>query len=354
MSSARRESARASLSGAASTLLISALALGGCAHQAGSLAGAMAEEVPEPLINESLRTLADEDTQHLIGQVLGMPEIQGATRDLISNVTDGALDALSDEERAARLAELSSAFVTQVSMTLADVLEREVAPAMMRTMSRALDASLNRILSDETTDRMAAAVANLATESTAALAIAVREELAPAMRAALEDPAVQEMIAGTTRTMSRGMVLGVQDAFEEIEARRGPEQTNTILTRLQQAAGPGYDILQVALVALLIGLLVLLGLLLRAIARSREHAAEAHRREAAILALTEALKSTEDRPWSRELLELLKESFRDNEHAVYLRDVLRRNRHLRMGRRGGPDDREEPGGGGPGTFEPAT
>ncbi|MDQ3034628.1 MAG: hypothetical protein M3Y87_19620 [Myxococcota bacterium] len=332
--------------------ILSATWLPGCATHAGAIAGEMAGEVPEPLIQESLRTLADDETQELIAEVLGMPAVQDATRELIGNVTDGAIEALTNEERAARLTELSQQFVARVSDTLADVIERDIGPAMVQTLTRALDASLRRILSDETIERMSQAVALVAQQSAAALAVAVREELGPALRAALREdlgpalreamasPETQEVIADTTRTMSRGMVLGVQDAFEEIEAREGPQQTNTILTRLQDFAGGGLNILQFALAALALALLVALLFLVRAIAKAREHEAEAHRREAAMIALTEAIKNTEDRPWSRELLDLLKDSFRDNEHADYLRDVLRRNRHLRVGGR----DRDVPGG----------
>lgn len=340
--------------------LLGAVMLAGCAHHAGAIAGEMAGEVPEPLIQESLRTLGDEETRELIADVLGMPEVQDATRELIGSVTDGAIDALTEEERAARLSELSTAFVARVSDTLADVIERDIGPAVVQTLARALDASLRTILSDRTIERLSEAIGIVAQQSAAALAVAMREELGPAMRAALREdlgpalrdamasPETQEVIADTTRTMSREMVLGVQDAFEEIEAREGSQQTNTILTRLQDVAGGGFDFLRVALIALALALLVALLFLVRAIARAREHEAEAHRREAAMVALTEAIKSTEDRPWSRELLDLLKDSFRDNEHADYLRDVLRRNRHLRVGGR----SRDAPGGGATGPLEP--
>lgn len=334
----------------------------GCAHQAGALAGAVAEEVPEPIITESLRTLSDEQTRRMMVEVLAMPEVRDATRELVGSVTDGTLDALASEERAARLSEVSEEFVQRISITLASVLERDIGPAMVRTLSEGLDASLRRILSEETQSQIASAVAGVAQESTAALAMAFRDELGPAMRAAwqsdvapalesaLTSPEARTLIVETSRTMSRGVVLGIQDAFEEIDARGG-RTPDTVLTRLQDAAGAGFGLLQWGLVVLLVALLVLFGFLVRATARAREHEAEAQKREAAIVALTEAIKSTENRPWSPELLDLLRESFRDSEHAAYLRDVLRRNRHLRVTRPQSSSKSEEPGG--PGTLEPA-
>lgn len=324
---------------------------GGCAHQARSIAGAIAEEVPEPFITEGLRTLSEEQTREMLVDVLGMPEIRVATRELVGSVTDGTIDALSDSSRAARLTDLSEQFVLRISTALSSVLERDIGPAMVRTLSQSLDSSLRHILSEETQNRIGMAVARVAQESTAALAMAIRDELGPALRSELGSPEMQSAIVDTSRTMSRGVVLGIQDAFEEIDARHG-RTPDTILTRLQDAASTGFGLLQWGIVVLLIAFLILSGFLLRAIARAREHEAEAHRREAAIVAFTEAIKNTEGKPWSPELLDLLKESFRDSEHAVYLRDVLRRNRHLRVTR---PEQNEKHEGpeGGPGTFEPA-
>jgi hypothetical protein len=320
--------------------------------------------VPEPLITESLRTLSEDQTREMVVDVLGMPEIREATRELIGHVTDGTIDALSEQSRADRLTEVSEQFVLRISTALASMLERDVGPAMVRTLSRGLDTSLRRILSEETQSQIGVAVARVAQQSTAALAVAVRDELGPAMRAAWENdvapalrseltnPETQLVIADTSRTMSRGVILGIQDAFEEIDARKG-RAPDTILTRLQEAAGAGFGVLQWGLVVLLIALLVLFGFLVRATAQARKHEAEAYRREAAIVALTEAIKSTESKSWSPELLDLLKASFRDSEHAAYIRDILRRNRHLRVTRpEQGSEKREGPEGG-PGTFEPA-
>lgn len=344
--------------------LAAGAAVGGCAHQAGAIAGEVAEEMPEPLIQESLRTLSDEETRDLIARVLGMPEVRDATRELVGNVTDGMIDAMTDEERAARLAELAERFVARVGDTLADVMERDVAPVLAQTMSRALDASLRTLLSERSTDRIGEAIARLAREAAAAMALALREEigpalratlredLAPALREALADPDVQGAIADTSRTMSRGVVLGIQDALEQIEERRGPEQTSTLLTRLQGLPSTSATFQYVA-AGLALLLLLAIALLARAVARARAHEAEAQRREAAMIALAEAIKSAEDRPWSSELLDMLRQSLRDTEHGAYVRDVLRRHRGLRAerAREGHEIDREERGPRGP--LEPS-
>lgn len=328
------------------------LGLAGCAHTAGAIAGEAAEqaaeEAPEPFITETIDTLSEPETRQKIADLLASPEVEEATRELIGNVTDGTLQALDDEARAARIGAVSARFVTRVSDAIADTLERDVGPALAQSMARALDASVREVLDEDTTGRVGEALATLAQRSAAALAIAVREELGPAMRTmirdelvpafreALDDPETQAAIARTTRTLSREAVLGVQDAFEEIERRSGhPAQEETILTRLQDWAGEGFDFMQLALLVLLVILLVLVAWLVRSTAKARAHeaqaragAAQAKSREAAIVALTESIRSS-DSPWSDELLALLEASFRDPAEAARLRAALERGRRDR-------------------------
>lgn len=328
---------------------IAGAALAGCAHTAGAIAGEVAgeaaAEAPEPFVTETVKALGDPETQRAIAELFASPAVQDATRELIGGVTDGTLAALTDEARAARLAELSERFVARVSDAIADTLERDVGPALAQAMGRTIDATLREILDERTTEQIGAAVAVVARESTAALALAVREELGPAMRAtlrdelipamaeALEAPETQAAIARTTRTLSREAVLGVQDAFEQIERRSGhPAQEETILTRLQGWAGEGFDFMQLALLVLLVILLVLVAWLVRSTARARAREAEAQAgqaetrgRDAAIVALTEAIRKSES-PWSDDLLSLLSASFRDPEEAARLRAALERQR----------------------------
>src|SRR5690606_3044481 len=142
------------------------------------------------------------------------------------------------------------------------------------------DASLRQILDEETTSAIGDAAAAVAQRSTAALALAVREEVGPAMRAvirdelvpalreALDDPETQETIARTTRTLTREAVLGVQHAFEAIERRAGhPPQEEPISTRLQGWAGEGFAFMPLALLVLLVVLLVLVAWLVRSTAK---------------------------------------------------------------------------------------
>ncbi|UJR83423.1 hypothetical protein [Sandaracinus amylolyticus] len=330
---------------AAGAVVVATFMASGCAHTAGTVAGEVAEEMPEPLIESTLDELRDEDTRRAFVEVLSNPEVQEATRALIANVTDGTLDALSDEERAARIADVSNRFVASVSDALAGSLERDIGPALAQTMSRALDASLRRILDEESTQRIAAAVSRVAQESAVALAVAMREEIGPAMRAALtdamHDPEAQRAIAVTMRTLSREVVLGVQDAFEEIEARDRAQRPDTPLTRIQDWAEEGAGTLQIVLVVAVLALLALVAWQVHTTARARAQEAQAQRREAAIVALTEALRNAQSRPESAQLLESLERAFGRRRGREFLRELLERSRR---GPGGGPGGPLEPAG----------
>src|SRR5262245_51160352 len=85
--------------------------LAGCGGPIAEAVGSM----PRPAIQESLRTFEDPETRRMLAEVLSMPEVRGASRELISNLTDGTLDALDDDQRRERIAALTDRFVADVS-----------------------------------------------------------------------------------------------------------------------------------------------------------------------------------------------------------------------------------------------
>jgi hypothetical protein len=304
-----------------------AVVVAGCAGTIGSAAGA----VPRPVIEQSLDTLDDPETQRAIADVLSSPEYRDATRALLGNVTDGALDALSEEERRTRLGELTDAFVAKMSESLGEAMRRDLAPAIATVAARTMDRAITEALSEDNRALLAQTVAEIARGVVVALAASLREELAPALRDLLEDEEVKQAIGGTAREISREIIIGLDDGFREIERRdeRGA-RPDTILSRVQDFANEGVGLMQIGLIALAGVAAVLAIWLVFLVVRSRSAAAENRRREAAVLSLLEAVKSAERKPWGAELRGLLRESFRDNERAEYLRQVLRQNRHLRL------------------------
>jgi hypothetical protein len=301
--------------------------LSGCGAAIGEAAGA----VPGPVIEGSLDELDNPETQRQIADVLSSPAYRDATDELLGNLTDGTLDALSDEERRARIAELTDHFVAKMGESLGQTMRRDFAPAIATIVARTMDESIEHALSEENQARLAAMIAAIAREAVAALATAVREELAPAVSELLRDEEVKGAVGEVTRQVARDIVLGLEDGFQEIERRdeRG-HRPETVLTRLQDFANEGVGWMQVGLVALVLLATALAVAWIFAHRRGRTAQAEAARRELALVAMLEAMKSAEGTAWAPELRALLKKTFRDNEHAEYLRELLRKNRHLRL------------------------
>ena len=302
----------------------------GCA---GSIARDMATEVPEPLINESLRTVLTPDTRELVTDVAALPEIEQATASLVASVTDGTLEALDDEERAERIGQAVEGFVRQVGHTLADVVGREIAPSLSRSVAAGLERALVRLTAEPNRERLA--------ELARTLGHAGAEQLVRGVHVALQDPEVQQTVALTARNVGYQLALGAGDAIHEIEARE----------RAARPAAPGGSSAPAALEAeegglpwAAIAAAVLAALLVIVVVASR---IEARRRERALVALTDALEDAEDRPWAGELRALVRRRLREDARshraglvgAASLRDLFRRRTE-----RGDIDGGDEPRG----------
>ncbi|MBK8171897.1 MAG: hypothetical protein IPK60_16320 [Sandaracinaceae bacterium] len=316
----------------------------GCAHQAGAIGADIARQATPTAIESSLRSMDEEENQRRLAHILESPQIQIASERLVARVTDGTLNALSDEARAAKLAEFAHAFAGEIGSEMREQMRVNITPEIVSMVGRTVDASISHALSEGNQDRIAEAVANIARQSVSAVAAAfmeevrpqiramLREDLMPAMRETLNDPQLQQAIGATTRTLTAQVVLGMQDAFEQIDVRHERGQgRDTILTELQEMAQSGTNMVRWAAIGLAGLAVLLIAWLLRTRAKANAAAKEADRREAALLVLAQAIKSTEGQPWSPELRSVLKEAFRDNEHGDYIRQLLRKQQNLRLG-----------------------
>lgn len=268
----------------------------GCGAALREAAGGMAEEMPGRITEGSLVTLEEQETRDRILALLESPEVQDATRALVAGILDGSIEALGDEARAARIAEASDTFVLAVSRSVGEALDREIGPAAATAVARVLDASLARVTSEDSLERVAAIVRTLAREAVAAMVLALRDDLGPAMRDALretlEDERTRSALAEGARSLSAAVVLGAQDGLEEIR-RRGElvDEPDTLLERVRSIATGGRDLVEIAVVLMALGLVAVSLWLVRSVDQQRRQAAEAQKREAAILAITAALRA---------------------------------------------------------------
>ncbi len=324
-------------------MLLALVASSGCAHAMGELAGSAAATATPEVVHAGLAAVDTAETRRQVLEILASPDVQKAAQLLMARLTDGTLDALTTGDRANRIAALSSWFVTHIAESVSRSLHADLGPEIAQVVSASVEASLQQALSPENQARMASAVAVLVQQSVTTLAASVnselrptmrailREDLGPALRDALGDKTTQEALAGAMRVLTRQAVLGMQDAFVEIDARekagRGPP---TLMSRLQALAVDGSNLTRyvAAVLAVLVALLAVW--LFRTRRRATHATREVERRQAALLSLSQALKTTEGRPWSDELREVLENALRDDAKAEYLHELWRDNKAVRL------------------------
>jgi hypothetical protein len=219
-----------------------------------------------------------------------------------------------------------------------------IGPEIAQMVSLTVDASLQRAMSPENQLRMASTVAVIVEQSVTTLAASLnsqlrptlqamlREDVGPALRDGLRDPQTQLAIAAAMRTLTKEAVLGMQDAFSEIDARpKVGGQPPTLLARLQGLAVEGTNLFRTVAIALGIAVLLLVVWLWKTRSRVSVATREGARRESALVSLAQALKSTQDKPWAGELQTVIENALRDDEKAEYLHELWRKNHTMRLG-----------------------
>jgi hypothetical protein len=314
------------------------VSLAGCAHTAGEVAGEAAGAATPPALTQALRTLNEPENRQLLGELMSMPEIRNAANNLAQGFTDGALDGLTDEERQARLREMSTAFVESLTRAMGQSLNQEITPQLQRLAASSVSAALDEAFSKRNQQQLNGFITSLTGTALAALATNLRSELGPAVRDMLQNdvgPGLAGMLKNgeldaslerSGRALSRGIVLGMDDALTQLDQAQSQGRKPSLLGRLTGAANKGIQL--TTIVAIVLGIAVLaLGLwIAKLIVQTRRDQAEAARREAAMTLMAEAIRATENKAWSPELRELLAQQFKDQDAGQYLEKLLRQQR----------------------------
>ncbi|MCY1061318.1 hypothetical protein [Nannocystis sp. SCPEA4] len=277
-------------------------------------------------IDETLNSLEDPQVRKRIDGLLDLPEVQKAARELAEQVAAGAFDGLTDEQRVAKVKQLSEDYVGALTKAVGDGLREDVSPAVVDTTKRAVEQAIASALSPSTRQGAAAMAEALTRRTVTTLSESVRDDLGPATQAVLERnlgpgmqrviednlgpalrttiakdiaPALREALseelapaAGkVSREVSREAVLGAVDALDLVETDPQYEKFRDrfwgrIETTLHQGARIGETIAWI--LALLV---VILGLLLaRAIVVRRNAELERQRSERMLMAILQELK----------------------------------------------------------------
>lgn len=253
----------------------------GCA---GTIKQAAREAAPAA-VKETVSEVGEPETRKDLATILADPRIREASSALTEAVVEGALNGLTDEERIARLQQLTDAFVTRIGASMARSLQREIGPQLSITFADTIDRTLERVLGSATEARLQA------------LALAVTRSSMQGVGEALVDPSGQpspllrQAFGQVMRDMAYEASLGFDAAVRDARARADRDGSGEVLASLAtlsswtQAVSP-----LLVLGALLFGVVGLAALLWATFALRRGHHLD-RADEVALLALARAMRS---------------------------------------------------------------
>lgn len=295
-------------------LAFAALQLTACASTIDGITQRSTRSSTQVVVDE----MTDKQTQDKIANNLDEAALEELSRRVAANAVDGAVVALEDPERRARVAHALEGVALPTGIAKID--DREVAEAVQTAMATSMGA-MGEI------DR--AKVRGLVHD-------VVDEAVRTAFRTAREetqgfDP--NTAIGAAAREIGKQASLGFQDAVDETARREKqgliPDGESAVLLAAAQAA-ERYNtwtiIAMSGLAAVALALIVLAVLFWR---RSRVQRAELEQRDEALLLVTEAMQENDGRPWSPELRDALSASIRDQARREEARRLLREHRESR-------------------------
>jgi hypothetical protein len=182
-------------------------------------------------VESSVKTAHNPTTRDEIADVIGDPQIRGATAAMSQAVADGVLNALTEKERLGRAEAASDAFVDHMTSSLATSLRRDLSPAIAGIVAD----SVERTLDAKVEARLEVMARSIARGAMAGVADGWKTEL-DASR-----PAMDGLISQVARTAGREAALGVQDAVVKSTVQQ--KTGNAVPGDVLAAAGRASDTL---------------------------------------------------------------------------------------------------------------
>lgn len=283
-------------------------------------------------IDETLKALEDPDTRRRIDRLLALPEVQEAARELAEQVAAGTFDGLTDEQRVARVKQLSEDYVGALSKAVGRGLREDVSPAVVDATEQAVEQALRSALSPAARQGAANLAEALTRRTVTTLSEGLRDDVGPATQAVLErnvGPALERVIednlgpalrrtiekdltpalrdalgeelapvAGKiSREVSREAVLGAVDALDIVETDPRFERfRDRFWGRVDATIHQGMRVGEIVAWILALIVLILVLLLVRSIVSRRHVEAERERSERMLVALLQELKQRGEVP----------------------------------------------------------
>jgi hypothetical protein len=258
-----------------------------------------------------------------------------AIEDTVRRSVRGGMDEAFNDEQSRRAAGFASRIAAaaadasvdrvaagireRVGPALQEAVAQRVGPALRETITGSLGPALRESIARDVGPALREVIRR---EIAPALAESLRDELAPSLRQAYDaqlapvlpaaDGKVAQKFAGdTSRLVSREAVLGLHDGLRDIGVLDEKGLRISSLTgQTRGIVSAGLDLMTIAAIGL--GLLVLvlalwLGVVLAKSRRDRKRSAEHEAGARELLTLDRVLRAADERPWGRELREMVKD-----------------------------------------------
>lgn len=244
-----------------------------------------AREAAPAAVREGVDEVQKPETRGDIAQILADPRIRDATSALTEAIVEGALNGLTDAERAERLQRIADAFVLRIGASMGRSFERDIGPRLSATLADTFERSLERALGTETEQRLQA------------IALSVTRAAMQGVGEALVDPSGQpspvlrQTFGQVMREAAYEASLGFDAAVRDAQGRRGRAGSGDALAALGTLSSWA-----VAIPPLLVGGVLVLGLagfalLVWALLSLRSQRRLSRANEEAVIALARAIRA---------------------------------------------------------------
>jgi hypothetical protein len=267
----------------------------------------LAREVTPAVVAGAIEGMSDPESQRTLANNVDEAAVREGARRLSGSMVDGTLDMLDDEERKERLA----------------VLTGELRTATENMIQASIDGALDSALSPRNEARIRALVRRMVADVVATGFAAVGGELGPAEER-------MAAVGKAAREITRQVTLGLQDAVNDTHQakERGElrDGSGSVLSAVWNLANSGGAIVYGLGAGVVLLFLVAIVMFLTFARRLRLHKAEVEERDAALLLVAEAIRSTEGEPWARDLHRSLRNKLQHHAEASQRRKSRRQSR----------------------------
>lgn len=294
-------------------------------------------EIPRQLtpvaIDSSLKALDDVETKRRMEHLLASSEMKDVQRELIAGLVDGSLAALSDKERSDRAGKLAAQYAAGLMHSLSHELTPAIGPLSEQAVRGAVRGAMSEAFGEQGRREMQRFVGDLGQEGFSKVEIAsavsgamtnqigpaiqkvLTDNIGPGIAGALRNEEVHRELGNTARLMGREMVLGADEALQELREKQ-PSGASSGMSPVSELLSKGTKL--AGTLTWLLGLAVLLlgAWIVKLLLQARKFRTETEQRASTVRALNEALRAAEGKPWSDELRAALADQFKSNDDAL--------------------------------------